>query len=532
MSQLLEIFGFASVLLRGLALSFEALVVGGVVFLPFVSRSPSVRRPLACFAGCLIAVEVCRVGLNGAILAGTTGMGWGEIAGARFCASGGLVLAGAAGVILFGRSQGRGIALALSGSAIVAGSVMCSHSFGRVEHRWLAMALTAAHHLAGAAWIGGLFYLLIALRALPEKANAAIVTARFSRLAMVSVPALAAAGAGLGALYVGSPAALTGTTYGIMLVSKVALTATALLLGALNLKIVRVARSGNAAGLLPLRRFGEAELGIGFTILLAAASLTSTPPAIDVRENLVPGRETLVRMKPAWPRMQTPAVGELSPATPLRPPESPRLPGSFLPGERSTPDTPADIAWSEYNHHWAGMVMLAVGALALLSRRAAWARVWPLAFLGLAAFLFRADSENWPLGPRGFWESFQVAEVTQHRFFVLLIILFAIFEWAVQNGRLPARRAGLVFPLVCAAGGSLLMTHEHSLGNVKQEFFAETQSSPAGRSGGLGRVVAVAGNPAGPVAGARLFVDLARLLPADRCHPDDLPRNLNSRQKY
>jgi copper resistance protein D len=290
---------------------------------------------------------------------------------------------------------------------------------------------------------------------------------------------LAAAGAGLAALYVGSPAALTGATYGIMLVSKVALTATALLLGALNLRIVRAARDGDAAGLLPLRRFGEAELGIGFTVLLAAASLTSTPPAIDVRQDLVPGQELLVRMKPVWPRMKTPAIGELSPATPLSPPESPRLPGSFLPGARSTPDTPADIAWSEYNHHWAGMVMLAVGALALLSRRAAWARVWPLAFLGLAAFLFlRADSENWPLGPRGFWESFQVAEVAQHRFFVLLIILFAIFEWAVQNGRLPARRAGLVFPLVCAVGGSLLMTHEHSLGNLKEEFFAELSHLP------------------------------------------------------
>ena len=56
MAQLLEIFGFASVLLRGLTLSFEALVIGGVVFLLFVARSRSVRRPLAWFAGCLIGV--------------------------------------------------------------------------------------------------------------------------------------------------------------------------------------------------------------------------------------------------------------------------------------------------------------------------------------------------------------------------------------------------------------------------------------------------------------------------------------------
>jgi len=124
-------------------------------------------------------------------------------------------------------------------------------------------------------------------------------------------------------------------------------------------------------------------------------------------------------------------------------------------------------------------VVLAIGVLSLLARRFSWARGWPLAFLGLAVFLFiRADSENWPLGPRGFWESFQVAEVAQHRLFVLLIIVFAIFEWGVQTGHIAPRRAGLVFPLACAVGGALLVTHAHSLGNVKEEYFAELSHLP------------------------------------------------------
>jgi putative copper resistance protein D len=80
--------------------------------------------------------------------------------------------------------------------------------------------------------------------------------------------------------------------------------------------------------------------------------------------------------------------------------------------------------------------------------------------------------------PRGFCESFQVAEVAQHRMFVLLIVLFAAFEWAVQTGRVPLERAGLVFPLVCATGGALLLTHSHSLGNVKDEYFAELSHIP------------------------------------------------------
>ena len=85
-----------------------------------------------------------------------------------------------------------------------------------------------------------------------------------------------------------------------------------------------------------------------------------------------------------------------------------------MPGDSYSPNTPGDIAWSEYNHHWAGLIVLAAGALALLARTgtAPWARNWPLAFLGLAVFLFlRADPENWPLGPRGFWASFAVAEI-------------------------------------------------------------------------------------------------------------------------
>jgi putative copper resistance protein D len=184
-------------------------------------------------------------------------------------------------------------------------------------------------------------------------------------------------------------------------------------------------------------------------------------------------------MKPRWPQWQTPPLSELSPATALAVPQNSLQPGSFVPGQRKQVDSPADIAWSEYNHHWAGLIILTIGILSVLSRRYLWARHWPLAFFGLAAFLLiRADSENWPLGPRGFWESFQVAEVAQHRLFVLLIIAFAVFEWAVQTCRIAPRRAGLVFPLVCAAGGALLMTHSHSLGNVKEEFMAELSHIP------------------------------------------------------
>jgi putative copper resistance protein D len=353
-----------------------------------------------------------------------------------------------------------------------------SHSAARLDHRWVLVAFTVVHHVASAAWIGGLPYLLMALRR-TAGAESVAITARFSKLAMVSVSLLIGAGVALAIAYVGSFSGMLGATYGVMLSAKIVLTGVLLLLGALNFRIVRAVAAGGDPGILPLRRFAETEVGIGFTVLLAAASLTSMPPAIDIQSNQVPLRDIAERLEPRWPRMRTPSFTELAPATPFTNPLQTVSPESYVPGQSRNSNGPADIAWSEYNHNWAGVVVLIAGILAVFARRFRWARGWPLAFLGLALFLLiRADSENWPLGPRGFWESFQVAEVAQHRFFVLLIVAFAVFEWGVQTRRVMPRGAALVFPSVCALGGAVLMTHTHSLGNVKEELLAEWSHIP------------------------------------------------------
>jgi putative copper resistance protein D len=105
-------------------------------------------------------------------------------------------------------------------------------------------------------------------------------------------------------------------------------------------------------------------------------------------------------------------------------------------------------------------------------------RYWPLILVGLAAFIFlRADPEGWPLGPDNFWESIQDGEVLQHKAFALLIVLFAVFELRVQLGKASARAAYL-FPAVCALGGALLLTHSHSLDNIKEQVLAELSHAP------------------------------------------------------
>ncbi len=133
-----------------------------------------------------------------------------------------------------------------------------------------------------------------------------------------------------------------------------------------------------------------------------------------------------------------------------------RRPPASIPGSGELPPRNAeDIAWSEYNHHWAGLFVLLLGGLALLNQAGVrWARHWPLTLLGLAAFLLvRSDPEVWPMGYVGVFESLRDVEVLQHRMFVLLIVVFAVFEWSVRTGRLRSARAALVFPLLTAAAG-------------------------------------------------------------------------------
>ena len=122
-----------------------------------------------------------------------------------------------------------------------------------------------------------------------------------------------------------------------------------------------------------------------------------------------------------------------------------------------------------------------MGLLALAEHggRARWARHWPLLFLVMAGFLaVRADPEVWPSGSLGLLESLRDPEVLQHRLFVILIVLFALFEWRVRTGRVRSARAALVFPLISSAGGGLLLTHSHVLGNLRDQLLIEMTHVP------------------------------------------------------
>ena len=503
MEQLLNVFAFLSVVARGISLSLQSILIGGTVFAFGILRPALADYPEEEFvvergtdrlmfwaATGLALIQSLYLSINTLILMDTSGLRLVEVAGAAYFIGSCATIVCSVAIAATRKNKNLWVD-ALACLVILLAAVATSHAWSRIEYRYLLAALTFLHQGTAGVWIGALPFLLIAIAKIKTDQAASRIVQRFSRMAMIGVAILFFAGVGISFKYIDAPNAFYGTSYGAMVASKVFLFAVLLVLGALNKKIVGAIRANQFGLLTRLRRFAEVEIGIGFTVILAAASLTSQPPAVDLPRDRLSLGEIAERFAPRWPRLTSPNVNELT--TPTRQvikqeaaeAEKAGLPPpTYVPGELPpTPNTPADIAWSEYNHHWAGVVVFLLGVLAVASRSGyfPWARNWPLVFFGLAVFIFlRADPENWPLGPNGFWESFLEAEVLQHRFFTLIIVAFAIFEWRVQTERTQSKTAALVFPAVCAIGGAILFTHSHALGNVKEETLAEWSHIPIG----------------------------------------------------
>ena len=544
---LLKDFDLLSVLLRASTLSLEAFTLGGLLFLLVVAlpggatagQLRSTRRVIARFALVLAGAQAASAALSVAILMGGSGFAFGSLVTAGFLVASGVEVTGCLALaFLLGRTSYRPSFLAFPAALVLAASVAQSHAASRIDQRGILVILTALHHLGTAGWVGAMLFLLLALRVSPTLGNAQVLARRYSAMALVSAPALVLAGAGMSWFYVGSWGGLYGTTYGVMVLAKITLLLLMLLLGAGNYQLLRAPALPPVSGgspalalaepaaqfrpkprtrpfLLRLRRFSEAEIGFGITAILAAASLTSQPPAVDLQQDRLSFHAIVERMRWEPPRLKSPPFAVLAKPSTIR-----QAIENAQYGAGGASDA-NDRAWSEYNHHWAGLIVLAAALLALAARTLPAGRFrkashsWPLLFLCLAAFIvLRADPENWPLGPRPFWASFASPDVLQHRVYALLITAFALFEWAVATGRWRSPRAAYVFPLLCAAGGAALLTHSHGLSNVKDEMLAELAHTPIallGAAAGWGRwlQLRLPGTPAARTAGLVWPVSLA-----------------------
>src|SRR5262245_62874859 len=120
----------------------------------------------------------------------------------------------------------------------------------------------------------------------------------------------------------------------MMLLTKVVIFGLLASRGGLHFAAVR--RVPDAPDLPPLRlrRFVEVELGLGVTVLFAAASLTSLPPAVDVVRDRATVVEVAKRFTPRLPSLRSPSIADM----PV--------------DDREAPRTDADRACSEHNHHF------------------------------------------------------------------------------------------------------------------------------------------------------------------------------------
>ena len=492
--KLVDLFAFLSVILRAGTLVFQSVLLGGVLFVVWVARtSPGVPtdsiariqasswRLLRISAIGLAISQLLYLYVNSAVLMVTAEIGFDGGVGANFFISGCIVLTAAlmTAVVASGSKNVAKYALPVLALVVMGASVMTNHAASRIEGRPALIVLSCIHELATGFWIGGLPFLVLGLYRAKDITTQWYVTERFSRMALVCVGFLVLSGTVMSVLYIGSWSAVLGTAYGVMVGAKATMLAALLVLGAVNFLLLRNTKKENA---LPrLRRLIEAEVGIGITVILTAASLTSQPPAVDQVSETVTWHQIYQRFKPTVPRLTyeyvaeaaTPTVGTESASNPVTP-QNPLI--YNVDGVPLTTRLINNSIESESNHHWMGVVVLAMGLLALLARtgKAPWAEYWPLLLIGIAIFIFlQADTECWPVGWKSFGACWADPEVFQHRMAALVCVGFAIFELRVRQQKRDGGGMALVFPLMCAIGGAVLLTHSHAITNVKENLLVE-----------------------------------------------------------
>ncbi len=501
MSALFSIFGFLSVILHGLDLIAQTVLLGSILFLLLLALplAPRLGRDgdlvlsgardiiqIAALAG--IAIVLAGTALNAAVLQSSLGISWSAVASAGFVLAGLTKVLATLAILLVVTwrplsALATRASLAALGAIVLASALADSHAVARLDGRSAMFLVSALHQIGAAIWLGGLPCFALALRRVAPPASLALIGRRYSLLAMSGVGMIVIGAVFLTVGYIGSLDGFYGTAYGAMAATKAVLLCVLLLLGVGNFLSIRHF-AGKAAAFGRVRRFVVVEIGIAIAVLMAAASITSLPPAIDLTSDRVTFGAIVERMMPEVPRLSSPDRTTLGiPVSQAQIDAAWQLSNqASVPGATAFPPrSAAHIAWSEYNHHWAGVIVLLIGLAALAERSgyAPWAKHWPLLFLLLAVFLFlRNDPDVWPLGQIGLLESLRDPEVVQHRFFVLLTVGFAFFEWGVRTGRLTKPALALVFPLLTAVGATFLLAHSHAISNVKDQLLIELTHLP------------------------------------------------------
>ncbi len=225
---------------------------------------------------------------------------WSTLATAEYAVAAAVVLGVGAAVVLLGDGRpraGAGPGALAAAAAASAAPALTGHTRAATP-QVLAVGADALHLVAGGVWLGGLVGLALVLPALSgaggtrgsrgvggaASTTGTEVLARFSGLAAGVLAALVAAGAVLTWRIVGSWSGLVDTTYGRLLLLKVAIAAVAVLVAAWNryALLPRVRRSARAAdrqgGRRLLARSTAAEAAVLAGAVLVTGFLVDTSP--------------------------------------------------------------------------------------------------------------------------------------------------------------------------------------------------------------------------------------------------------------
>jgi putative copper resistance protein D len=167
----------------------------------------------------------------------------------------------------------------------------------------------------------------------------------------------------------------------------------------------------------------------------------------------------------------------------------------------------ADKRESEFNHHFAGLLVLLAGLFILaetdLTPRWRYLRfAWPATFLISGLFLLIwSDTELWPFGEQSWLSTLATnREVLQHKSYAVILLVLGVIELQRTRGVLRAAWVSWVFPVVAIGGSVLLLFHMHQggmQGPHHMELMARIQSehlsySIAGISIGLTKALSEA----------------------------------------
>ena len=355
-------------------------------------------------------------------------------------------------------------------TAFMINEAWLTHGASRLEGGGPLMVVTMLHVMGAVVWAGGVFHLLLSWRIIKAHSEGATLwptfVTRFSPVGITGVVLIIFPGAFLAWSYVGNWAGLIGTSYGNMLLAKISLFLFMLVLAACNFLAGRTWKlTGNWTPLISsVPSYIEIEIVLAATILVTASALTGFPPAVDVQKDTVTPTEMWTMFHPKLPHLSGPELVMI---------DVPEL-TNLVTGEAGQKE---DMSWDRFNHNISGIIILVLAILAFIDcmRWAHWARHWPILFVGFSVLIvIFANPDHWPLGPISFTDSLKDTEVVQHWLAGWVAFGLGWFEWLARQGKLGKPILRFLFPVLCIVGGLILLTHSHSLSELRTEFMTQS----------------------------------------------------------